>query len=87
MNEFWNSYVGDVIDIFNQIQTKAEFSCAMAVLDEVGGWKKAKKRRFQHQATKKLVEHRRQVCGFTPKLQFAMAESAWMSSGTRRGTL
>ena len=31
LKEFLTSYVGDVIDITNKIQTKAEFSNAMAV--------------------------------------------------------
>ena len=37
--EFWKSCCDDVIDISNQIQTKAEFSEAMAVVDDACGWR------------------------------------------------
>ena len=32
------SFVEDKLDLDNAIQTKAEFSCAIAVMDRIGGW-------------------------------------------------
>ena len=32
------SYIEDEFDLTNPIQTKAEFSCAMAVTDKIRGW-------------------------------------------------
>ena len=44
LKEFWTSYVGDVIDIADQIQTEAEISYAFTVVDQVD-WVERKKGR------------------------------------------
>ena len=36
--QFWQSFVDDKCDLENAIQTKAEFSDAIAVMDKIGGW-------------------------------------------------
>ena len=39
LKQSWRSHVKDKLDPTNLIRTKAEFSsCAMAVLDKIGGW-------------------------------------------------
>ena len=38
LEQVWISYVEDDFDLANLIQTKTEFSYAMAVMDRVGGW-------------------------------------------------
>ena len=38
LQEQWVSDVKDEIDVTNYIQTKAELSCAMAVMEKLGGW-------------------------------------------------
>ena len=35
-------FVEDKFDPHNAIQTKAEFSCAIAVMDRIGGWEEEK---------------------------------------------
>ena len=42
LKSFWASHVGDVIDNNSRIQTKAEFSPAVAVVDKTGSWKEAR---------------------------------------------
>ena len=39
LKQFWQSFVDDRLDRGNAIQTKAEFSSAIAVIDKIGGWK------------------------------------------------
>ena len=38
LTQFGQSCVNDKFDLDNAIQTKAEFSCAMTVMDKIGGW-------------------------------------------------
>ena len=38
LRQFWQSFVDDRFDLDNAIQTKAEFSCAVAVMDKIGRW-------------------------------------------------
>ena len=38
VKQFWVSFVEDEFDLDNAIPTKAEFSCATAVMDRIGGW-------------------------------------------------
>ena len=38
LKQFWQSFVDDRSDLDNAIQTKAEFSWAIAVMDKIGGW-------------------------------------------------
>ena len=38
LKQFWASYVKDEFDLIIAIQTKADFSCAKAVMDKIGGW-------------------------------------------------
>ena len=38
--QFWQSFVDDRFDLDNAIQTKAEFSHAIAVMDNIEGWDK-----------------------------------------------
>ena len=38
VKQFWLSFVEDEFDLDNAIQTKAEFSYAIAVIDRIGGW-------------------------------------------------
>ena len=36
--QLWQSFVDDGFDLEHDIQTKAEFSSAIAVMDNIGGW-------------------------------------------------
>ena len=38
LRQFWQSFADDRSDLENAIQTKAEFSCTMAVMDKIGKW-------------------------------------------------
>ena len=38
VQQFWTSFDEDKFDLDKSIQTKAEFSYAMAVMDRIGGW-------------------------------------------------
>ena len=38
LTHFWASHVKDEFDLIIAIQTKAEFSCAIAVKDKIQGW-------------------------------------------------
>ena len=38
VKQFWLSFREDKSDLENAIQTKAELSCAIAVMDKIGGW-------------------------------------------------
>ena len=38
LRQFWQSFVDDGFDLENAIQTKAVFSCAIVVMDKIGGW-------------------------------------------------
>ena len=38
LRQFWQSFVEDRYDLDNAIQTKAEFSYAIAVMDQIEGW-------------------------------------------------
>ena len=38
LRQFWQSFVDDSFDLENALQTKAEFSYAIAVMDKIGGW-------------------------------------------------
>ena len=38
LKHFWHFFVNDKIDLENAIQTKAEFSYALTVMDKIGGW-------------------------------------------------
>ena len=38
LRQFWKSFVDDRFDLGNAIQTKTEFSSAIAVMDKIGGW-------------------------------------------------
>ena len=38
VKQFWTSFVEDKFDVDDAIQTKAEFSYAIAVMDKIGGW-------------------------------------------------
>ena len=40
MRQFWQSFVDDRFNSEHAIQTKAEFSSAIAVMDKIGGWEK-----------------------------------------------
>ena len=42
LKQFWESFVDDKFDLDNAIQTKAEFSCATAVMDKIEGWEEEK---------------------------------------------
>ena len=37
LTNVWTSYVKDEFDLTQSFQTKAEFSCASAVMDRIGG--------------------------------------------------
>ena len=38
VRQFWLDFVEDEVDVHNAIQTKAQFSHAMTVMDRIGGW-------------------------------------------------
>ena len=38
VEQCWTSFVEDKFDLDNAILAKAEFSCAIAVMDRIGGW-------------------------------------------------
>ena len=38
LRQSWKSFVDDKFDLENVIQKEAEFSCAIAVMDKIGGW-------------------------------------------------
>ena len=38
MNKIWTSFAEDKYNLDNAVQTKAEFSYVIAVMDRVGGW-------------------------------------------------
>ena len=39
VKQFWTSFVEDKFESDSAIQTKAEFSYAIAAMDRIGGWK------------------------------------------------
>ena len=42
LKQFWQSSVDDRFDLETAIQTKAEFSCVIAVMAKTGGWEEKK---------------------------------------------
>ena len=38
LKQFWLSFVDDRFDLDNAIQTKAEFSYAIGLMDRIEGW-------------------------------------------------
>ena len=38
LNQFWTSFVEDKLDLEHAVQTKAEFSYVIAMMDRVGDW-------------------------------------------------
>ena len=38
LRQFWQSFVDDRLNLEKAIQTKADFSYAIAVMDKIGGW-------------------------------------------------
>ena len=57
VKQFWLSFVEDKFDLDSAIQTKAEFSCAIAVMDRIGGLEEEERR------TRKLVWAK--ICSYT----------------------
>ena len=41
VRKIWQTFVDDRFDLENAIQTNAEFSYAMTVMDKIGGWEEA----------------------------------------------
>ena len=42
VKQFWTYFVGDQFDLDTVIQTKVEFSYAIAAMDRIGGWEEGK---------------------------------------------
>ena len=47
LRQFWQTFVDDRFDLENAIQTNAEFSYALTVMDKIGGWEAEKLGRIQ----------------------------------------
>ena len=72
LKHVWTSYIEDVMDITNLIQTKTEFSNAMAVMVKVDGWSEE-----GWATTAGLVGTWQCACGCTPRHSFATVKETW----------